>query len=83
MLDVYDQVHTEVISELSRLLDAAAASPVTLQPPKTKRDEREELAAVYKFRDEKIFGPGGQKADKKRMYGKCRSATESHCRSAP
>ena len=60
----------EVISELSRLLDAAAASPVTLRPPKTKRDEREELAAVSKYRDEKIFGPGGQKAYKKRMYGK-------------
>lgn len=60
----------EVITELAALFHATSASPVKLHPAMSNRKERAMKAAIYKWDDERTYGPGGLKAYNKRMYGK-------------
>ncbi len=60
----------KVPKALAQLLDEAIASPVDLRPRITKREHKQSIQATYRYGDEKIFGTGGLKAYRKRMYGK-------------
>jgi hypothetical protein len=59
-----------IATRLSQLLDAAARSPTGTCPRQTRREQRAVVEATYRWREEKIYGPGGYAASRKRTSGK-------------
>lgn len=59
----------EIVGVLSDQLNKAARSPWGPAPFKTRREEKADREAIYKWRDEQIYGEGGLKGYRERMYG--------------
>jgi hypothetical protein len=60
----------EIPNRLRALFELALANPVELAARITRREYRRAVKDTLSYRDEKIFGPGGLKAYRQRMYGK-------------
>lgn len=58
-----------VAQALADRLDEAAKSPWSPPPFRTRRQEKADRKAIYEWRDEQIYGKGGYKAYRERMYG--------------
>jgi len=64
------RVLAEVPERLVALFEEAVVNPTTARLPKTKKQYRDFVAEIRRHQYEKVYGPGGHKAYRKRMYGK-------------
>lgn len=63
-------VRAQVLDRLADLLAAAVVSPASRRALRSRREMKQLEKDTVRYRDEKIYGPGGRQAYEKRKYGK-------------